>query len=437
MKHCIIFPSLALNEPINVNDLVFDSTGNPSFKKDRYTEYILENLYSILEHYFRYTKCNITISSFDSNRSFDEVIEEYFPYFLIFRFGILNNWIPEYAASEYVILRYENEDICDNLYINRNINGLYDIAPHINKFITTVEERIPSTLHTEFDIELACNIFRNLNNTQKDDIINILYLYTVANTPRRYFDEVLPILIYVMGIERYLKISKGNREFGDKLQKLFNIKELNLWGRSVFITRSNITHQNIDNISYNLQCTDNYLWRSHNESIKHTHHAAIAKEILRQIIYKILNNIELDKEKIEDLLYCNELPIEKIKELINNNIPFGNNYYKYIDLISENKIGGNISDKKKIIKFLLNYLFFKYPNIREFDYSSLNFREITELFKQLTDIRTKLEPLHWDVEITVDNVEEMQKLHYIENLIWKIQLTISQDYRHATRPSDQ
>ena len=161
---------------------------------------------------------------------------------------------------------------------------------------------------------------------------------------------------------------------------------------------------------------------------------------MRQIIFKILNSSNFNIKRIKEYLYCNEYPIKKIIKLIDDQQKEKLNYlnsdfYKYIELISENRVGGTLTEMKKIIKFLLRILFKDYYDIPEFDPSSLQFRNKYLLFKQLEKIRAELDKLYRREN---NSIEEDIKLHHIISLFWKIQFPLLRDIpNHATRSRDQ
>ncbi|MGB2696301.1 MAG: hypothetical protein WBD28_00410 [Candidatus Zixiibacteriota bacterium] len=241
-----------------------------------------------------------------------------------------------------------------------------------------------------------------------------------------------------------LKTSDKSKEFGRWLFERFDSKDAETWGKDFYETRGAILHGN-EFYDYPREQEKNkpqkgkkcIYWRNPEGNTDYTSHASIGREIFKFLLREeILGEEVKDKiiaerikhDFIENLLVPNEVRYQKLKELVDSGILFGE---EHLNLISDLKYNDFTGDKETIFS-LLEYYLEKLDELlpilkdKTGPIRDLMYENNRKLFPTISSLSKQIELHYTRVGKTLVLDEKTTKLHILSRLFQIVATCLSQ-----------
>jgi hypothetical protein len=236
-------------------------------------------------------------------------------------------------------------------------------------------------------------------NTGKLEEKYIIAIERFNRTLKENYDPVEDILNLTTAFEHIFELKGSDKaeSLGKNLVHAFKFNGSSLesffteWSKEFYKVRGEVSHGNAfkhyaqkNGYSYWEEC---FKWKHPDGTTRYVNHTSIAKKVFTLLIERLLKGTTFVRDEIEDasgemkkflnqletklvesqiepLITPNEIYYNKLKELIDSNLPFGRPYYDPISKIKQNDRTGTKPVLLDILKYFLNITKERFRNLK-------------------------------------------------------------------------
>lgn len=397
-EYLLILPNIFIEKPFNIGNITLQRFGseNETLIDNKNKDLLLNVQQMLINNGFSGA---FTYSYLAATDKFEEIVLNIRKIMALFRYIVFEKH-PDLSLERLTYYLLKPVKIGEGIpEMKYSLDGIQDGNRHVHFPVPGFQVVIRRTNYPEIlYLDDEHFLIQKFNAGELEDKY-IIAIERFNRTFKESYDSVEDILNLTTAFEHIFKLKDGNKAdlLANNLIQTFGLKDTSLektfkdWSKEFYEVRGEVSHGNAfrryEKKDYNYweEC---FNWKHPDGSTRYISHISIAKKIFQLLIERFLKGEKIDKRvvekssaemkkwleqleyhlvesQIEPLITPNEVYYDRIKGLVDSNVPFGQSYYDLISRINRSDITGNKSVLFDLLKYFWGITENRFPDLKE------------------------------------------------------------------------